>query len=351
MPDSVIEVLHPSMFPKAFCDVDHLEEFLSTPTAEVVEDLANIAGDVILLGVAGKMGVTLARMIKRAATHKRVVGVARFSDHTARDRLDRWGIETIPCDLLDPDAVHALPKLENVIYLAGMKFDYRGCEDLLWAMNTIAPANVARSFAGSRIIALSTIHVYPWSNPIGGGVTEGVFPLARPGEYANSVVGRERTFQYYSGRYDTPGRLVRFVYAVDPRYGVLQEIAQWVLDRKEIPLETGSVNIMWQGDAICQFTRLLRHCDVPATPINVGNPGLESVRYLASEFGRIFEIEPRFRGEEAACLAVNCNRAAALLGNPVVPVATMISWVAEWTASGKPTLGKPSKFQVRDGVF
>jgi nucleoside-diphosphate-sugar epimerase len=345
------ELLHPRMFPDVFADVDHLEEFMSTPTAELVDDLARLDGDIIILGVAGKMGVTLARLIKRAAPHKRVVGVSRFSEEGSREHLEQWGIETIVCDLLDRDAVAALPKLANVIYMAGLKFDYRGREDFLWAMNTLAPAFVAEAFAASRIVALSTIHVYPWSNPLRGGVTELTPPLARPGEYANSVVGRERVFQYYSKLYGTPGRTVRFVYAIDPRYGVLQEIASWVWEGKPVPLTTGSVNVMWQGDAINAFARLLLHCDTPSTPINVGDPGVVSVRRIAEAFGERFDRVPVFEGEEADCLAVNCDHATGLLGTPNVPMEPMMRWVADWVSSGKPTLGKASKFQVRSGIF
>lgn len=338
--------------PESFATVEELDDFLSLPTAETVRDLADVEGDIIVLGVAGKMGMTLARMIKRAAPHKRVVGVARFSDEGSQEWLERYGVETIKCDLLDAPAVAALPKLPNVIYMAGLKFDFRGREDFLWAMNTLVPAYVGDAFRDSRIVALSTIHVYPWSDPRRGGVTEDVPPTARPGEYANSVVGRERTFQYFSRLHNTPGRLVRFVYAIDMRYGVLQEIASWVKSGTPIPLATGNVNIQWQGDAINHFARLLKHCETPSTPINIGGPECVSVRHVAIEFGKIFGIDPVFEGEESDhALFVNCDAAAELLGNPTVSVQTMIRWVAEWVGNDKPLYGKPSKFQVRTGVF
>ncbi|MDO7881920.1 NAD-dependent epimerase/dehydratase family protein [Salinibacterium soli] len=338
--------------PETFADVDSLDEFMSRPTPETVRDLAELEGDVIILGVAGKMGMGLARMIKRAAPGKRVIGVARFSDEGSAEWLNRFGVETIRADLLDREAVQALPKVPNVIYMAGLKFDFRGREDFLWAMNTLVPAHVADAYRDSRIVALSTIHVYPWSDPRRGGVTEDEPPLARPGEYANSVVGRERTFQYFSGLHGTPGRIVRFVYAIDMRYGVLQEIATWVRDGVPIPLATGNVNIQWQGDAINHFARLLLHCETPSTPINIGGPECVSVRHVAIEFGKLLGVEPVFEGEESDhALFVNCDAAAELLGNPTVPVATMIRWVADWVAAGKPLYGKPSKFQVRTGIF
>lgn len=344
--------LDPAMFPTHFEDVAHLEDFMSTPTAALVADLARIDGDVIILGVAGKVGICLARMIKRAAPDKRVVGVARFSEAGLAENLERAGVETVRCDLLDEKAVGELPKLKNVIYMAGLKFDYKGREDLLWAMNVLAPAIVAKHFAGSRIVAFSTIHVYPWANPLHGGVTEASPPFARPGEYANSVVGRERVFQHYSRLTDTPGRIARLVYAIDMRYGVFQEIAGWVLTRKPVPLATGHVNVIWQGDAAAQIARLLLHCEVPSSPINIGGPECVSVRRIATAFGEHFGIEPTFVGEEQAdCLYVNCDAAADLLGNPVVPINTMVRWVAEWVKSGKDAYGKPSKFEVRSGVF
>ena len=347
-----IETLHPDMFPETFRDVAHLEDFMSTPTEAVIRDLQGLDGDIMILGVGGKIGVTLARMAKRACPDKKVIGVSRFSEEGVQERLNAWGIETIVCDLLDRDAVNALPKIKNVIYMAGLKFDFRGREDFLWAMNTIAPLITAEAFRDSRLVTFSTIHVYPWSNPLHGGVNESCLPLARPGEYANSVVGRERTFEHFSKKYGTPGRTMRFVYAIDPRYGVMQEIASWVMEGKEVPLDTGHVNIMWQGDANCHFLRMLAHTTVPASPINVGGPETVSVRYLANRFGEALGIEPKFKGEEQDnCLLVNCDYANGLLGNPVVPMDPMIHWVADWVKSGKPIHGKPSKFDVRSGEF
>lgn len=346
------ELLTPAAFPDHFRDVGHLEDFMSMPTQAVVDDLNTLDGDIIILGAGGKIGVTMARMAKKAVPHKRVIAVSRFSEEGVEERLNAWGVETISCDLLDREAVNALPKVKNVIYMAGLKFDYRGREDFLWAMNTIAPQITAEAFRDSRIVSFSTIHVYPWSNPLHGGVTEASLPMARPGEYANSVVGRERTFEHFSKRYETPGRIMRFVYAIDPRYGVMQEIADWVLSGKPVPLATGHVNIMWQGDANAQFLRMLTQCETPASPINVGGPETASVRYLANRFGEIFGKEPNFVGEEADnCLFVNCDKANGIFGNPMVPMDVMIRWIAEWVKSGKPTYGKPSKFEVRSGEF
>jgi hypothetical protein len=89
----------------------------------------------VILGVGGKMGPTLARMAKRAAPDRRVIGVARFSQHDLRDELTSAGIECIAADLLSRDALVRLPDAPNVVFMAGRKFGSTGSEWLTWAMN------------------------------------------------------------------------------------------------------------------------------------------------------------------------------------------------------------------------
>jgi nucleoside-diphosphate-sugar epimerase len=104
--------------PKRFETVAALEDFMTEPTPALVEDLKQAPGDILVLGVAGKMGVTLARLAKRAAPERRVIGVARFSDAGARRALEEAGVEAIACDLLDQQAVSALPRCPNVVFMA-----------------------------------------------------------------------------------------------------------------------------------------------------------------------------------------------------------------------------------------
>ena len=130
------QVLHPGMFPDGFENEDHLEDFMSTPSQALIDDMNKIEGDILILGVAGKMGPTLARLAKRAAPDKRIVGVARFSDGAVKQRLESWGIETHVADLLDREQVQGIPKLPNIIYMAGKKFGTAGMESFTWAMNT-----------------------------------------------------------------------------------------------------------------------------------------------------------------------------------------------------------------------
>lgn len=345
------QLLTPASFPERFESVEHLEDFMSMPSQALVDDLRRLKGDIIILGVAGKMGVTLARMAKRAAPDKRVVGVARFSDPHEKQKLEEWGVETITCDLLDRAAVDKLPKLPNVIFMAGRKFGTEGDQEMTWAMNALVPAIVAEAFNGSRIVAFSTIHIYPGVSVLHRGSLEADPPMARPGEYANSVVGRERIFRHFSKLHGTPGRIIRLSYSIDMRYGALQEIANWVLKDEEIDLTTGHVNVIWQGDANSQILRCLNHCESPSAPINITGPEVVSVYDIAMQFGRIFGKTPRFRGMEQDTIVVNGDLSADLFGYPMVPLRRMVHWVADWALNEKPLIGKPSKFEVHSGKF
>jgi nucleoside-diphosphate-sugar epimerase len=339
--------------PDRFRDVDHLEEVMTTPTAAVVSALDKAAGDIIILGVGGKIGPTLARLAKRAAPEKRVVGVARFSEQGLRDTLTGWGIECIAADLLDRGQVEALPKLANVVFMAGRKFGSAGHEDMTWAMNAYVPALVADAFAGSqRIIAYSTGCVYPYVDVRHGGATEATPATPPPGAYANSCVAREAMFQYFSRRRGTPGRIIRLNYAIDMRYGVLHDVATKVFAGKAIDVTTGYVNVIWQGDANAFVLRALNHCTVPSSPLNVSGPETLSIRWLAEEFGKRFERKPVLAGVEAPnAWLVNTAEAMKLFGTPSVPLARMVDWTADWIVRGLPSLGKETHYDVRDGVF
>src|SRR5262249_29159546 len=142
--------------PDRFRDVEHLEEVMTEPSPAVTTALGALSGDLIVLGVGGKIGPTLARLAQRAAPGQRAGGGSRFSEGGLRDKLTAWGIECIAADLLDREQVAALPKLANVVFMAGRKFGSAGDEALTWAMNAHTPALVAEAFAGSRIVAYST---------------------------------------------------------------------------------------------------------------------------------------------------------------------------------------------------
>jgi len=338
--------------PKSFRDADHLEDVMTAPMPSLIEDFKKIDGDIIVLGVGGKMGPTLARMAKRAAPDKRVVGVARFSEKGLRESLTKHGIECIEADLLNRDKVAALPKLKNVIFMAGRKFGSTGYEDLTWAMNAYVPALVAENFVGSRIVAFSTGNVYPWVNIAEGGATEEMPALPPGGTYANSCAARENIFQYFSRTTNTPGRLIRLNYAIDMRYGVLHDVASKVIAGKPINLEAGHVNVIWQGDANAMILRTLLHCTVPSSPINISGPEHVSVRWLANELGQRLGKKPVFEGTESARgWLTNTTLANGMFGYPTVTLAAMVDWVADWVKRGMPSLGKETHYDSRDGTF
>ncbi|RAI43394.1 NAD-dependent epimerase/dehydratase family protein [Rhodoplanes roseus] len=337
--------------PERIDDVDALEALLCRPTPALVSDLAAVDGDILVLGVGGKMGPTVAGLAKAAAPGKRVIGVARFSEPGLREGLQARGIETIACDLLDEAAIDRLPDVDNVIFMAGRKFGAEGDLSLTWAMNVFSPALVARRFRHARIVAFSTGCVYPFVPVDGGGATEDL-ALDPPGEYAQSCVGRERMFSYFSQLHGTPGKLFRLNYAIDMRYGVLHDIATKIVSGKPIDVTMGHVNVIWQGDAAAQALRCLRHTTAPTSPINVSGPETLSVRRLAEDLGRRLGRAPILTGAEAPTAWLSDTREAQrLFGRPVVDIGRMLDWTADWIGRAMPSLGKATKFEVRDGRY
>ncbi len=341
-----------SKLPDRFESIEALEDFMTVPSDALVADLAKTPGDVMVLGVGGKMGPTLARMAKRAAPEKKVIGVARFSEKSVREGLTRTGIETIVADLLDRAALEKLPKAANVVFMAGRKFGAAGNLPLTWAMNVHVPAMVAEVFKASRIVAFSTGCVYPFVPVESGGATEDVPPIPPPGDYAASCAGRERMFEYFSAQHGTPGRLFRLNYAIDMRYGVLHDIGRKVRDGEAIDLTMGHANVIWQGDANAVALRCLAHVTTPTTPINVTGPETFEVAKVAAEFGKLLGKTPRLTGKPAPTGWINnAARMVKEFGPPRVPLPKMIEWTADWLARDMTTLNKPTHYEVRDGQY
>jgi nucleoside-diphosphate-sugar epimerase len=337
--------------PETISDIAALDDLLCRPSQALIDDLRSVEGDIMILGVAGKMGPTLAGLAKAALPDRRIVGVARFSDPAVKQWLEARGIETINCDLLDETAIGTLPKIPNVIFMAGRKFGAEGDLSLTWAMNSHVPALVAQAFQKSRIVAFSTGCVYPFVPVDGKGADENMAPDP-PGEYAQSCVGRERMFEHFSRKFATPGRLFRLNYAIDMRYGVLHDIAGKVLQGKPIDVSLGHVNFIWQGDAAAQALRCLAHCDMPTSPINVSGHEILAVRDLAARFGLLFDRTPVIVGkEQPTAWLTDTSQAARLFGLPIVGTDQLISWTADWISRSMPSLGKPTKYEVRDGRY
>ncbi|MCX7028407.1 MAG: NAD(P)-dependent oxidoreductase [Spirochaetes bacterium] len=334
-----------------------LEEFMSKPSPRVIEAVGGLKGDIAVLGVAGKVGVTLAMMAARAVAASgssvKVYGVSRFSDQTARARLEAAGVTTVACDLLDPEEVGRLPDAGNVFFLAGRKFGTVGAQDLTWATNTIAPANAARRYAEARIVAYSTGCVYAFVTAASGGSTERDRPEPT-GEYAQSTLGRERVFEYFSRTQGTPVCLFRLNYAVDLRYGVLRDIADKVVAGTPVDLSTGNLNCIWQGDVLERTILALGLCASPPAALNVTGPETVSVRWAAEELGLRLGRKPVFSGAEdpgARAYLSNAALSFSRFGYPAVSLGEMLDMTADWVASGGSSLGKPTHFEARDGNY
>jgi nucleoside-diphosphate-sugar epimerase len=338
-------------WPATIADEAMLEEVMTRPDDALRADLAAVPGDILVLGAAGKMGPTLCRIARRADPARRVIAVARFSEAGLRERMESWGVECIAADLTDPAALAALPDAPNVVFMAARKFGSTGNEALTWAMNVLLPAAVATRFAGSRIVFFSTGNVLPLTPVLSGGADEGT-PPSPIGDYAASCLGRERVFQHAAASRGTPCFGVRLNYAIDLRYGVLHDIATKVLTGTPVPLSMGHANVIWQGDANAWTLRGLRQASDSCPILNVTGPETVSIRWLAQQYATRFGRDAVFVGEEApTALLSNAARAFATFGYPTVPLARMIDWVAGWVAQGGRALGKPTKFEVRDGRF
>jgi hypothetical protein len=344
--------------PDKICSVEELEDHLSRPPDYVVEALRKLEGDLLILGVAGKMGPTLARMAKRAVRaaggsprSPRVIGVARFTNPSHQSDLEQLGIETIKADLLDPAQLSKLPDVPNIVYMPAMKFGSTGQESLTWAMNTYLAGTCAQRFAKSKIVAFSTGNVYGLSPVVAGGSTESA-SLNPVGDYAQSCVGRERLFEHFSRTLHIPTALIRLNYATELRYGVMVDMAQKVWSGATIDLSMGWFNAIWQGDANAMTLASFSHVASPPFVINVAGPELLRVRAVCEEFGRLMNKPPKFEGVESPdALLSNGQLGHQLFGCPRVPAATMLRWIAAWVISGGKSLGKPTHFEARDGKY
>jgi len=336
-------------------NIEQLDDLLSQPTDKVVEVLRQTPGDIVLLGVGGKMGPTLARMIVRATQQagqqRLVIGVSRFSDDSAADQLNAWGVETIAGDLLDENFVASLPDAPNVIAMTGMKFGASGNEGLTWAMNAYLPALVCNKYAHSRIAAFSTGNIYGLVPTTGRGSCEDDAPNP-VGEYAMSALGRERMYEYFCQKNNIPTTLIRLNYATELRYGVLVDLALQVYREQPIDVSMGHVNVIWQGDANAMAICSLADAATPAFKINVAGPEILSIRKISEQFAAAFDKPANLIGKESPdALLNNGTKGQQLYGTPRITVEQMIPMIVDWISNDRPLLGKPTHFESRSGKF
>ena len=332
-------------------DEHSLEKMLSIPSESAIEAMAALHGNIVVLGAGGKMGPTLAMMLRKAAPHKNIYAVSRFSDNDVQTKLEQAGITTVAEDLLDETQYWKLPKVENVFYLAGMKFGADADLPLTWAQNAYIPALVAKHYKHARIVVFSTGNVYPFVDINSGRPTEDTAPDP-VGEYAQSCLGRERLFQYFSQVNGTPLTIVRLNYANEPRYGIIVDLTLKILNDEPIDLTMPAVNLIWQRDANEYIIRSITLAQSPPTILNVAGPETISIRSLAGQIGNLLGKEPQFLSQEApSALLSDASRCIDLFGSPHTTLDQMVAMIVEWVSSGRRVLNKPTKYEIRDGKF
>jgi nucleoside-diphosphate-sugar epimerase len=343
------------MFPEQIGSTDELERLLSAPTPGLIEALGKLDGDILILGVGGKMGPTLAQMAARASreagVRRRVIGVARFTNPKLPEWLQKHGVEPLVCDLLNRKQLENLPDAANIVAMPAFKFGSSSRPADTWAVNCWLPATICQRYSASRIAAFSTGNVYPLTPVSRGGSVESD-PLAPVGEYAASCVGRERMYEYFSRSADTRVSMLRLNYACELRYGVLVDLARQVVAGEPIDVTMGYVNVIWQGDANAMALQSLAHAASPPFVVNIAGPETLSVRRIGEQLGELLGRQPIFTGmEDDKALLSNGQLGLQLYGKPRVSIEQLCRWIAHWLQSSGELLDKPTKFQVRDGKF
>jgi nucleoside-diphosphate-sugar epimerase len=342
------------MLPEYINSEEQLNEIMTHPDDALVSFIKTLRSPLLILGAGGKMGPTLAVLAKRAARVASpdldIIAASRFSDAGVKNWLESKGVITISADLMDKSALQQLPESENIVYMIGWKFGTVDNPARTWAVNTLIPSFVAERYPDTRFAALSSGNVYPMVSVTDNGSLE-TDPLIPLGEYANSCVARERIFEYYSQKNNTPVALIRLSYALDLRYGVLVDIAQKVYAGESIDVSMGYANGIWQGDANSMIIRCLGLASAPATALNLTAHRF-SIRETAFMFGNLMHKPVKLTGiEQESAMLSDLTRMHTLLGAPSMPLEIIIQWTAHWVMHHRRLLGKPTHFETRDGVY
>lgn len=342
-------------YPDSIADVEQLEALISEPNEGVVETMARMEGDLLLLGVGGKIGPSLARMAKRATdmagVKRKIIGVDLFPSGNLDEKLQAQGVETIKCNLLDKASFDSLPDAPNVIFMVGMKFGSTGNESLTWAMNSFLPGMVAQKYANSKIATFSTGNIYGLTPVTLGGSVESDAPNP-VGEYAITAVGRERIFEHFSKTNGTKTAIIRLNYSNEMRYGVLVDVAQQVWAEKPLDVTMGNANVIWQADANSMTLQSFDYVSSPPFIVNLAGPEMISIRRVAEQFAELMGKSVTITGcESQEALLSNGQLGHKLFGYPRIPVQQLMRWIADWVMRGGESLGKPTHFESRDGKF
>ncbi len=345
----------------AIATEQQLEERLSRPDESVCQTMAQMEGDLIILGAGGKMGPTLARLARRAAdqagcTGKRIIAVSRFASAPVAESLAAEGVVVHRCDLLDATARARLPWADNVLHMVGHKFAARppgGSIDhsRYWAINAYVAGAIAEQFARARIVMFSTGNVYPMVGPHDPMPTEQT-PCAPVGEYAQSCLARERLLEAMSRRNGTLACLLRLNYAVELRYGVLVDLARSIMQNEPIDLSVPEVNFVWQGYANRVALRAFETVASPPEVFNLTGAERYRVRDLATRLAQRLERPVHFSENEGTqSLLSDASRCHRQFGPPELSGDELLDAVAQWVRQGGLLWNKPTRFQVTNGNF
>ena len=335
--------------------VEELEEELGRPFPDVVETVKNLDGDIMVLGAGGKVGPSLTKMalraVEEAGVSKKVIGVARSIDTGPMKDLAACGVETIACDMLEPDQLASLPEVENIAFLAGRKFGSTGTEHITWAMNALLPGLVAARFAGSKMVAFSTGCVYPFMTVESGGAIEATDPEPL-GDYSQSCLGRERMFEYVCHTQKMALTIFRLSYSHELRYGVLCDIAEKVNSGEAVDVTMGHFNVIWQRDVNAAVLRSFTIAASPPAYLNVTGKEIYSIRRAANRLGALLGKTPVFEGAESGTAFLsNPDKYYKLFGAPSLDTGQIINRVAHWIKIGGGSLGKPTHFETKNGKY
>ncbi|MEM8670045.1 MAG: NAD(P)-dependent oxidoreductase [Planctomycetota bacterium] len=343
------------MFNDGLIDEARLDDQLSRPQVATIETLGKYSGPVSVLGAGGKMGFHVLRMLQRCfeAVDRRdaITAVSRFTDSRQRELIRHHGFDLHACDLSDPEEYRQLPEAAQVFFLAGIKFGTRDKPELLQRMNVTLPRLVAEHYRAAEIVALSTGCVYGFTEPETGGSNEDS-PTDPPGDYALSCLGREQAFAEGAVQHGTRVCLVRLNYAVEPRYGVLVDLASKIASGQPIDLRTGYVNLIGQADAVNYVLRALSLAETPARVLNVTGKAVLRVRDLAEALAERLDCSVQFVGKERSTAWLNnATLSHRLFGEPPTPLSSILDDVVAWQKGGGRLLHKPTQFEVRDGAY
>ncbi len=340
-------------------NTEQLRDFMTEPTAGLVEMMANLQGDMMVIGGDGKVGPELVETLVRAdreagvSDRKMMVAGLFITDYAkqSRERFESWGCECFAGDLSNPDELAELPDAENLVFMLGFKFGSAGDPGKAILLNAILPANVGVKYSKSKILNFSSGNPYPHTDPALGGATEAT-TLNPQGIYGYSILARETAFNTSAhGHKHQAVTHYRLMYSQHLCYGVLVDLARMIASGENISLEMPYVNLISQRDAI---DRALRGFDIAANPptiLNVAGP-VTDVEVICGKLSEVIGKEPKFVGERAdTALIANDSFCVEQFGPYRDGVDEMIAAAANWVANDGEDWNLPTMFGKADHVY